>query len=36
MFAEQPDQAEERAAQAPGSGNGASADGETEAVPATQ
>ena len=32
MIAEQPDEAEERAAQAPGSGNGASAEGETEPV----
>jgi alkylation response protein AidB-like acyl-CoA dehydrogenase len=36
MIAEQPDQVEERAAQAPGSGNGASAEGETEPVPAAQ
>jgi len=36
MIAEQPDEVEERAAQAPGSGNGASAEGETEPVPATQ
>ena len=36
MIAEQPDQAEERAAQAAGSGNGASAEGETEPVPAAQ
>jgi alkylation response protein AidB-like acyl-CoA dehydrogenase len=36
MIAEQPDEVEERAAQAPGSGNGASAEGETEPVPAAQ
>ena len=36
MIADQPDEAEERAAQAPGSGNGAAAEGETEPVPAAQ
>jgi alkylation response protein AidB-like acyl-CoA dehydrogenase len=36
MIADQPDDAEERAAQAAGSGNGAAAEGETEPVPATQ